>query len=309
MINDGQISSTSQPDDLKRDTALGSNTAEDHVPAQNHVPAQGHVPAQEHVLLPSHIPARTNTDLAQPPPDARQKDEDALEWFARSLGKPNDSDFAEMLRWTERTMQAESIEEYRIRWITKARPILDKLDSMVSQGNVLQVKRTILLVVTADYMDKPRQKVFELDGTASRTAWTRWMKRPDLKGVYHEVYRIMEDEVFEHELSSIRHATRVTRISAGRAAEIRATLLENPNPWVALQAARDIMQSADKQTAAKGVENTSINISAQLTPTQIDQLFTRASDQLDSWTSSFAQQSKDKHDRPIIIIDRDDEED
>jgi hypothetical protein len=236
--------------------------------------------------------ANTSTEL-------RDEDEDVLEWFARSIAKPSNAELGEMLRWTQKTIVQEGVTEHHLQWLTKVRPILNKLDTM-SVVNPLKVKRTMLLLITADYFNKPRQKVFELPGTAGRTAYERWMRKPELAAIYNEIYALMESEVIEHELAEIRKATRITRTSAGRAAEVRASLLEHPNPWVALQSARDIMQSADRQTAAKGSTHTNLNV--QLTAHQVDQLLDRAGSKLQSW-DELAEADYD-HDRPVVILDQ-----
>jgi hypothetical protein len=234
--------------------------------------------------------------------ELRGDDEDVLEWFARTLAKPSNAELGEMLRWTQKTVVQEGIIEHQLRWLTRARPILAKIDKLTTIVNPLKVKRTMLLLVTADYMHKPRQKVFDLPGIAGRTAYERWMRRPELASIYHELYALMEAEVLEHELSEIRKATRITRTSAGRAAEVRSALLEHPNPWVALQSARDIMQSADRQTAAKGGK-TNVSLSAQLTTEQVEQLLNRASKELNSWADLASAQQDDSH-RPVIIVDQ-----
>ena len=251
---------------------------------------------------PPPVQASASTSVLIPAEtELRGKDEDVLTWFARSIAKPSKEEFGEMLRWTRKTIVDEGVLEYQLRWLEKARPILNKLDRLPRITFPLRVKRTMLLLVAADYLHKPRNQVFELPGVAGRTAYERWMRRPDMAAVYHEVYALMETEVLEHELAEIRKATRITRISAGRAAEVRADLLENPNPWVVLQSARDIMQSADRQTAAKGTSNTSINISGQLSTEQIDQLLERAGEELHSWSQSQVQAPAS---RPVVILDQ-----
>ena len=225
--------------------------------------------------------------------------DDPLTWFAHQIGKPKEEDLTEMLRWTQKTLVEESVTEYQIRWITRAIPILAKLDKDKSLHRPAQTKRTFLLLVAADYLHKPRYKVFQLPGTGSQAAYHRWLKKPHIRAIYDELYGVMEEEVLEHELSEIRKSVRVTRISAARAAEVRAELLEHPNPWVALQSARDIMQSADRQTAAKGMENRSVNIHATLTAEQVEQLLERAGDELADFDTQYMDTTPDG--RPLII--------
>ena len=269
-------------------------------PVQNQASVQDRAYSKVRASPPPPVLASANTSIV-PQNELRGEDEDVLAWFARSLAKPNKEEFGEMLRWTRKTIVEEGVLEYQLRWLEKARPILDKLDTLPRVTFPLRVKRTMLLLVAADYLYKPRQGVFELPGVAGRTAYERWMRRPDMAAIYHEIYALMETEVLEHELSEIRKATRITRISAGRAAEVRADLLENPNPWVALQSARDIMQSADRQTASKGTSSASLNLSGQLSTEQIDQLLERAGDELRSWSRSQVQAPAS---RPVVILDQ-----
>ena len=237
-------------------------------------------------------------------PEGKGEDESTMEWFARSLGKPKHEDFSEMTRWVQKTAIEEGITEHHIRWLAKTKPILDRIDTWKTKNlQMLVMKRTILLVVTADYLSKPRAQVFNLAITSSRVAWEQWMMKPKIRSIYDEIYSLMETEVLEHELSEIRKATRITRTSAGRAAEVRTTLLEHPNPWVQLQAARDIMQAADKSTAAKGSVNTNINIKAELSEGQIAQLMEKATSQLSSWDELGAAPGTENG-RPVVILDQ-----
>ena len=235
-------------------------------------------------------------------PERQQEGESTMEWFARSLGKPKSQDFTEMTKWVQKTALEEGIVEHHIRWLSKTKPILDKIDDWkVKNRDLLQMKRTILLVVTADYLSKPRKQVFDLDITSSRVAWERWMMKPDIRTIYEEIYSLMESEVMSHEINEVRKATRITRISAGRAAEVRTQLLEHPNPWVQLQAARDIMQAADKATAAKGVTN--LTIKAELSEGQISQLMERATKELSGWDELGAAPGTENG-RPVVILDQ-----
>ena len=236
-----------------------------------------------------------NDGTAEPPLDRA----DPLTWFAHQIGKPKDEDFAEMLRWTQKTLVDEAITEYQIRWINRAIPILHKLDSFSDLVNPSATKRTFLLLVAADYLHKPRYKVFQLPGTGSMANYYRWLKKPHIRAVYDELYQVMTEEILEHELSEIRKSVRVTRISAARAAEVRAELLDHPNPWVALQSARDIMQSADRQTAAKGYDNRNLTINASLTAEQLTQLLDRAGQELSDWDTKYMSTTADG--RPLII--------
>ncbi len=81
-------------------------------------------------------------------------------------------------------------------------------------------------------------------------------------------------------------------------------LLEHANPWVQLQAARDIMQSADRATAAKN-GSTNVNIEATLTSDQVDQLLFKASEELKGWEDIAAPGTEQG--RPLVIIEQDTE--
>lgn len=236
-----------------------------------------------------------NADTADPPLTR----DDPLTWFAHMIGKPKDEDFAEMLRWTQRTLVEESITEYQIRWINRAIPILNKLDDARDLANPAATKRTFLLLVAADYLHKPRHRIYDLPGTISMGSYYRMMKKPAIRAVYDELYQVMTEEILEHELHEIRKSVRITRISASRAAEVRAELLAHPNPWVALQSARDIMQSADRQTANKGHDNRQLNINATLTAEQLTQLLNRAGEELSDWDTQYMSTTDDG--RPLII--------
>lgn len=249
--------------------------------------------------LPSVDPATTPHTPITDSIDTPKAAMDVMDWLANTLAKPVASDLAEMMRWTEQVMIEEAITEYQMRWMSRARPVLDKIDSAPNVVNALQTKRTILLVVAADYLHKPRQRVFELEGTAGRAAWDRWMKRPHIRAVYDEVYSIMADEVLEHEMHEIRKANRITRISASRASEVRAELLDHPNAWVRLQSARDIMQSADRSTAAFANQPASDQAASGLTPAQLDQLMQHAAKQLSQWDDAAAE----AYERPVILVD------
>jgi len=235
-------------------------------------------------------------------PERKQQDESTIDWLARSLGKPKHEEFAEMTRWVSKTALEDNITEHNLRWIENARPILDKIDQWkIKNSDLLQMKRTILLVVAADYMNKPRHKVFKLDITATETSWKRWMTIPRIRSVYEEIYSMMESEIMAHELAEVRKATRITRISAGRAAEVRTQLLEHPNPWVQLQAARDIMQGADRSTAAKGP--VSVTLKGELSEGQMAQLMDRATKELNGWDELGAAPGTENG-RPVVILDQ-----
>lgn len=237
-------------------------------------------------------------------PERKQEDEGVLEWFARSLGKPKHEEFSEMTKWVQKTALEDNVIEHHIRWLAKTEPILSRIDGWKTKNaDMMRMKRTILLVVSADYLSKPRKQVFDMDITSSRVAWDRWMTQPKLRSIYDEIYSLMESEIINHEINEIRKATRITRISAGRAAEVRTQLLEHPNPWVQLQAARDIMQAADRSTAAKGVVNTNLTIKAELSEGQITQLMEKATTELHNWDQLGAAPGTENG-RPVVILDQ-----
>lgn len=229
-----------------------------------------------------------------------RKDTDPYEFFKDSISRPNNSDIADMLRWQQKQLNEAEIQEHYMEWTEKIRPLINKVDQVAGSRDPLTIKRTFILLVAADYFHRPKEQVFQLEYTITRAGWHRWMKDPQLAALYDQMYRIMEEEVIDHEIKSIRHATRVTRMSAGRAAEVRRDMLENKNPWVALQAARDIMQSASADTADKG--NTSVSIKASLSEEQVQRLLDRATTELRGWQDI----SPTHHDeRPIVIIEQD----
>jgi hypothetical protein len=238
--------------------------------------------------------AHTNTAVDQP--ENRQQDETTLEWFARSLAKPKEEDMSEMIRWTQQRIIKEQMVEYHARWIEKTIPMLKRLDNVPHVHDRILMKRTILLIVTADYLAETRQSVFDMDVTANRQAWTRWMKRPEIRAVYDDIFSAMESEVLNHELSAIRAATRTTRVSAARAAEVRASLLEHDNPWVQLTAARDVLQSASSDTASKQ----SIRVQAALSEGQVEELLARANAELTKWSQ--LPPLTDSNDRQSIVV-------
>jgi len=239
---------------------------------------------------------------SRPPKDASTQEK--MTWLSTTLAKPNNQDFTDMMRWTKKTLVDAQVEEHGYRWMEKARPLIAKLDKVAGKRDVLRMKRTMILLVAADYMAHPRERVYELDYTATRQGMLRWMKDPAVFAIFNEIRTIMEDEVLEHEFEAIRHATRVTRMSAGRAAEVRSTLLEDPNPWVALQAARDIMQSADRQTASKGSLSTSLSISAELSDSQVQQLLERATTELEGWRDIRPDNAGLPDGRPLVIVEQ-----
>jgi len=233
-------------------------------------------------------------------PEKKQAEESTIDWFARSLSKPNPSELADMMRWTEKTMIGDNIVEYQMRWISKSLSVLNKLDGL-TQSDPHSMKKTMLLIVMADYLGTTRKAVFERSDTSGRLAFGKWMKKPELRSVFEEMHGMMEEEVLNHELAEVSKATTITRISAGRAAEVRMQLLEHPNPWVQLQAARDIMQAADRATASKGGK-TNLNISATLSETQVDQLLRKAGEELRGWEDIAPAGHADG--RPVVIIEQ-----
>lgn len=235
-------------------------------------------------------------------PEKKQKDESTMEWFTRSLSKPNPSELADMMRWTEKTLIGDNIVEYQMRWISRSISVLNKLDGL-TQHDPFQMKKTMLLIVMADYLGQTRKGVFDREDTSGRISFGKWMKKPELRTVFEEMHTMMEEEVLNHELAEIKKATTITRVSAGRAAEVRMQLLEHANPWVQLQAARDIMQAADRATAAKGGA-TNWNISATLSEGQMDQLLTRANSELKGWEDIAAAAPGTEAGRPLVIIEQ-----
>ena len=295
----GLDSATEQETDLSgKETGRQSKTA---VAPRAATSRQVHGPPTPDVL--SNVPDKERASLDEQLKKGASKHEE-LVWLGGMLAKPNDTDMASMVKWTKKTLAEAQIEEHGYVWMEKVRPLLHKLNTVAGRRDALRMKRTIMLLVAADYMNQPRTTVYNMDYTATRQGFIRWMKEPKVFAIYSEIKAVMEDEVLEHEFEAIRHATRVTRMSAGRAAEVRRDLLEHDNPWVALQAARDISQTADRATASKGSQSTSISISASLSDTQVQQLLERATAELRGWNDIVPDNAGLPDGRPLVIVEQ-----
>lgn len=131
-------------------------------------------------------------------------------------------------------------------WLIKSQGLLTKLDGAQHE---LKKKRSILAILAAEFTGTKKGDVYKRPEIVSQSNLSvKWMRDPIFKEVITGIRKIMLEEVEEIELKSMRQALALSRIATVRATQVRVELLDNPSPWVKLQAARDIMNTALSQT-------------------------------------------------------------
>lgn len=160
-------------------------------------------------------------------------------------------------------------------WYAEVQEVLSEL----SLDNPASLKRrnTIMYLAWADFSGTPRWQVFEDPRTLSSYQFYSVAQRePQFARLSARVREIMNNHLVDQEARAVRLATFLIRAAAPRAAGRIIALSDDANPFVALNAARHILNAADKGTADKGGAVT-------ISPADLAMLAEQAAQELEAW--------------------------
>lgn len=179
-------------------------------------------------------------------------------------------------------------------WVDEIAPVLKRFDGS-TKGNHQEIdqkkKRTVLALAEAEYLSESKTAVFNRKDTCSPTTYyNKWRTDPLFSSILVEVLGIVRAFKDEEEIRHIYKAVSLIRGAAPEAARVHIELMNNPNPFVALQASAKILNMASQETADKARSPVVINLDAG----QLADAADEALEQLRVWEQQQEQQQIEK---------------
>lgn len=166
-------------------------------------------------------------------------------------------------------------------WLPQVEEVVSELrGSTNGREDIDQTKiNTVIALARCRWTGESQNEVWRRPDTCNiNTYYQKWRKDPLFLSVLNRVYDIISAHKLESEVYSISEARQIISAAAPKAARKHVELIDNPNPFVALQASGKVLSMMEK---AEGGGDKSINITIR--PERLAILAKTANNELEIW--------------------------